>query len=65
MTRNHVQCTMIMYNTLCKADHIRHSYCFYIVKKMDLLEVQNLYLKVTIMFRSVSLQVEAYKNAFF
>ena len=56
---------MIMYNTLCKADHIRHSYCFYIVKKMDLLEVQNLYLKVTIMFRSVSLQVEAYKNAFF
>ena len=65
MTRNHVQCTMIMYNTLCKADHICHSYCFYIVKKMDLLEVQNLYLKVTIMSRSVSLQVEAYKNSFF
>lgn len=36
----------------------------YIVKKMDLLEVQNLYLKVTIMFRSVSLHLEADKTYF-
>lgn len=42
MTRNHVQCTMIMYNALCKAGPYMSLVLLYIVKKWIYFKVQKI-----------------------